>query len=40
MNNSVRRFEIYVVDIARAKAFYQVVFWVQLSKLDSRGMEM
>jgi predicted enzyme related to lactoylglutathione lyase len=40
MNNPVGWFEIYVQDIKRAKIFYESVFQVQLSKLDSPGMEM
>ena len=40
MNNSVGWFEIYVEDMDRAKAFYEAVFGVQLSRLDSPGMDM
>jgi predicted enzyme related to lactoylglutathione lyase len=40
MNNPVGWFEIYVDDMKRAKAFYEAVFGVQLSKLDSPGMDM
>ena len=40
MNNPVCWFEIYVQDMDRAKAFYEMVFDVQLSKLDNPGMEM
>ena len=40
MNNPVGWFEIYVEDMQRAKAFYEAVFGVQLSKLDSPGMDM
>src|SRR5450631_3429290 len=40
MNNPIGWFEIYVQDIKRAKIFYESVFQVQLSKLDSPGMEM
>ncbi|OYY73213.1 MAG: lactoylglutathione lyase [Gammaproteobacteria bacterium 28-57-27] len=45
MSNPVGWFEIYVEDMERAKAFYESVFAVQLSKLDapsaeSAGMEM
>ena len=40
MNNPVDWFEIYVEDVGRAKAFYEMVFDVQLSKLDNPGMEM
>ena len=39
-NNPVGWFEIYVQDMARAKAFYEAVFGVQLSKLDSPALEM
>lgn len=40
MNNPVGWFEIYVEDMERAKAFYEAIFNVQLSKLDTPGMEM
>lgn len=40
MNNPVGWFEIYVQDMDRAKRFYETVFGVQLSPLDSPGMEM
>lgn len=40
MNNPVGWFEIYVDDMNRAKAFYEAVFNVQLSKLDSPEVEM
>lgn len=40
MNNPVGWFEIYVQDMARAKAFYEAVFAVELSKLDTPGLEM
>ncbi len=40
MGNPVDWFEIYVQDMARAKAFYQSVFDVQLSDLGGQGMEM
>ena len=40
MNNPVGWFEIYVDDMGRAKAFYESVLGVQLSKLESPGMEM
>src|SRR6185312_16086894 len=33
-------FEIYVDDMNRAKAFYEQVFEVQLSKLDGADIEM
>jgi predicted enzyme related to lactoylglutathione lyase len=39
-NNPVGWFEIYVQDMARAKAFYESVFSVQLVPLESPGMEM
>jgi uncharacterized protein len=39
-NNPVGWFEIYVQDMNRAKTFYESVFDVQLSKLDSPGMEI
>jgi len=39
-NNPVGWFEIYVQDMARAKAFYESVFGVQLAKLDSPDIEM
>jgi uncharacterized protein len=40
MNNPVNWFEIYVQDTARAKQFYEAIFDVQLSKLDSGDLEM
>lgn len=40
MNNPVGWFEIYVADMARAKAFYEAVFGVALAELGSPGMEM
>jgi uncharacterized protein len=39
-HNPVGWFEIYVQDMKRAKAFYESVFGVQLSKLQSPGLEM
>jgi uncharacterized protein len=39
-NNPVGWFEIYVQDMDRAKTFYESVFDVQLSKLDSPGIEI
>ncbi len=39
-NNPVGWFEIYVQDMARARKFYEAVFDVSLSKLESAGMEM
>jgi predicted enzyme related to lactoylglutathione lyase len=38
--NNVGWFEIYVDDMARAKAFYEAVIGVSLTKLDSPGIEM
>lgn len=38
--NAVGWFEIYVQDMARAKAFYEAVFQLQLQKLDGPGPEM
>jgi uncharacterized protein len=41
MNNPVGWFEIYVKEIERAKAFYQAVFDVELTRLESPpGIEM
>lgn len=40
MINPVAWFEIYVQDMDRAKAFYEAVFGVQLSKLEVPGVEM
>lgn len=40
MNNPVNWFEIYVQDMARAKAFYEAVFGVPLSKLENIDLEM
>ncbi len=40
MTHSVGWFEIYVDDMARAKAFYEQVFDVPLSKLDNPEIEM
>jgi uncharacterized protein len=40
MNNPVGWFEIYVDDMARAKAFYESVFGVRLTPLESPGLEM
>ena len=41
MNNPVGWFEIYVQDMARAKAFYEAVFGVQLTRLEgSPDLEM
>lgn len=40
MNNPVGWFEIYVQDMARAKAFYEAVFAVELMKLPETEFEM
>jgi predicted enzyme related to lactoylglutathione lyase len=40
MNNPVGWFEIYVDDMDRAKAFYESVFGVQLSKLENPEVEL
>jgi predicted enzyme related to lactoylglutathione lyase len=40
MTNPVTWVEIYVNDMARAKAFYEAVFGIQLSKLDNPMAEM
>lgn len=45
MNNPIGWFEIYVNDMQRAKAFYEGVLGVELTRLDnpavdSQGMEM
>jgi uncharacterized protein len=40
MNNPVVWFEIYVQDMARAKAFYQSVFDVVLTRLEGTEFEM
>ena len=40
MNNPVGWFEIHVTDMARARAFYEAVFGVELAELASPGMEM
>jgi predicted enzyme related to lactoylglutathione lyase len=37
--NSVTWFEIYVADMARARAFYEAVFEVTLEQLPVEGME-
>lgn len=39
-NNPVGWFEIYVQDMDRAKAFYESVFDLQLTRLDSPDMEI
>jgi predicted enzyme related to lactoylglutathione lyase len=38
--NPVRWFEIYVQDMARAKAFYETVLGVRFEKLNSGDIEM
>lgn len=40
MNNPVGWFEIHVDNIARAKAFYEGVLGITLTRLDSPGSEM
>ena len=40
MNNPVNWFEIYVDDMQRAKAFYEAVLGVQLSRLEDTEFEM
>jgi predicted enzyme related to lactoylglutathione lyase len=40
MNNPAGWFEIYVQDMARARAFYETVFDVQLTRLDGTEFEM
>jgi predicted enzyme related to lactoylglutathione lyase len=40
MNNPVGWFEIYVQDMARAKTFYEAVLGVQLSRMESPGIDM
>lgn len=40
MGNPVGWFEIYVDDMARARAFYEAVFGVTLSPLGDSGIEM
>jgi len=39
-NNPVGWFEIYVQEMPRAKRFYEAVFNVQLTKLDTKDIEM
>jgi predicted enzyme related to lactoylglutathione lyase len=39
-SNPVGWFEIYVQDMDRAKAFYEAVFGVQLSKLGGTALDM
>jgi predicted enzyme related to lactoylglutathione lyase len=38
--NPVRWFEIYVEDMARARAFYEAVLGISLARLDGPDMEM
>lgn len=38
-SNPVRWFEIYVQDVARARAFYESVFQLKLRKLDAGNMD-
>ena len=38
--NPVGWFEIYVQDMARARAFYEITFQVALQRLESPGLEM
>lgn len=40
MSNPIGWFEIYVDDMARAKAFYQGLLGVELTRLDNPGIEM
>jgi predicted enzyme related to lactoylglutathione lyase len=40
MNNPVHWFEIYVQDLARARAFYEAVFPFKLTKIESPDIEM
>lgn len=40
MSNPANWFEIYVEDMTRAKAFYESVFGVQLTKLEGTRLEM
>lgn len=40
MNNPVGWFEIYVQDMARAKAFYEAMLGVTLNKLESGELNM
>lgn len=40
MINPVKWFEIYVQDMARAKAFYQAVLGAELTRLDTPDLEM
>ena len=38
-HNPVRWFEIYVQDVARARAFYESVFQLKLKKMDTPDMD-
>jgi predicted enzyme related to lactoylglutathione lyase len=40
MNNPVGWFEIYVQNMERARTFYELVFGVQLTKLEGTELEM
>jgi predicted enzyme related to lactoylglutathione lyase len=40
MNNPVGWFEIYVQDMARAKTFYETVFGLSFTRLDSPGLNI
>jgi predicted enzyme related to lactoylglutathione lyase len=40
MTNPVGWFEIYVQDMARARAFYEAVFEVGLERVEASGLEM
>lgn len=40
MKNPINWFEIYVQDMERAKAFYEAVFNIQLTKLEGTEFEM
>lgn len=40
MNNPVNWFEIYVQDMGRAKAFYESVLGIQLTRLEGTEFEM
>lgn len=40
MKNPIGWFEIYVDDLARARAFYEAVFQISLQPLEGTGMEM
>jgi predicted enzyme related to lactoylglutathione lyase len=40
MKNPIAWFEIYVDDMERAKAFYEMVFEITLSKIENQDLEM